>query len=251
MGFVGRVPPRGATANLCHQPLVSLLLSVAADPVHQRDEGKKHGNDDTSDDDGQEDNHDRLQERGHGCHRVIHFVVVVIRDFEEHFREGAGLFADVHHADDHGGEDAGSFERGGDGFTLFDTLMDFADGFADDDIAGGLFDDGQGLQDGHTAADEGAERARKAGDSDLANDRPDDGHLEFKLVKGTAAELGADEEQKHDHERGYAAHRINEVVLDYIADAEHQAGEGRQGLAFQHAGEHILELGNDIRHQDR
>ena len=40
------------------------------------------------------------------------------------------------------------------------------------------------------------------------------------------------------------------MVFDHVADGQHQAGEGGQGLAFQHAGEHILELGNDIDHED-
>ena len=181
---------------------------VAADPVHQSDEGQEHGNDDAADDDGQEDNHDRLEQRGHGRDGVIDFVVVVVGDLEQHFRQGAGLFADVHHADDHGGKDAGSFEGGGDGFALFDTLVDGVDGVGDDDVAGGFFDDGQGLEDGDAAADEGAEGAGKAGDGDLADDGPDRGHLELELVPGMAAELGADEKHEDDHEHGYAGDGI-------------------------------------------
>ena len=97
------------------------------------------------------------------------------------------MLADVHHADDHGWEDAGGFEGGGDGFALFDAFVDLVDGIADDDVAGGFFDDGQSLQDGDAAADQGAEGAGKARDGNLADDRPDDGHLEFELVKGMAA----------------------------------------------------------------
>src|ERR1035438_1652402 len=166
---------------------------LAADLVHQLDEGQEHGDHDAADDNGQEDDHDRLQQGGHGGYGIIDFVVVVIGDLEEHLREGAGLLADVHHADDHGGKDAGGFEGGGDGFALFDAFVNGADGVADDDVAGGLFDDGEGLQDGDAAADQRAQGAGKPGDGDLADDGTDDRHLELELVKGAAANLGADE----------------------------------------------------------
>ena len=230
--------------------LVTLAAALAADPVHQLDEGQEHGDDDAADDDGQEDDHDRFEQRGHGRDGVIHLVVVVVGDLEQHFRQGAGLLADVHHADDHGREDAGGFEGGGDGFALLDALVDGADGVADDDVAGGFLDDGQGLEDGHAAADQGAEGAGEAGDGDLADDGPDDGHLELELVPDVAAELGADEEHEEDDEHGDADDGIDEVVLDRVADGQHEAGEGGQWAAFQHAGEHLLELGNDIDHQD-
>ena len=54
---------------------------------------------------------------------VVHFFVVIVGDFQEHFRQGAGLFADVHHADDHGRENAGGLQRGGDGFAFLDAFM--------------------------------------------------------------------------------------------------------------------------------
>jgi hypothetical protein len=58
------------------------------------------------------------------------------------------LFADVDHADDHGREDAGGLEWGGDGFAFLDAFVDGADGGADDDVAGGFLDDGEGLENG-------------------------------------------------------------------------------------------------------
>src|ERR1035437_614955 len=225
-------------------------LAAAAHSVHHLDEGHEHGNDDAPDDDGQEDDHDGFEQGGHGRHGVIHLLVVVLGDLQEHFRQGAGLFADVHHADDHGREDAGSFERRSDGFALFDTLMDGVDGVGDDDIAGGFFDNGEGLEDGNAAADERAEGTGKARDGDLADDRADDGHLEFELVKGVAAKLGADEKHEGDDQHGYHTDGDNGVVLDCVADGEHEAGEGGELGAFQHAGEHFLELGNDIYHQN-
>ena len=39
---------------------------------------------------------------GHGSDGIVHFFLVIVGDAQEHFRQGAGLFADVHHADDHG-----------------------------------------------------------------------------------------------------------------------------------------------------
>src|SRR5580765_5700552 len=90
----------------------TLVFVFAADLVHEVNEGQEHGDDDAADDHGEEDDHDRFEEGGHGGHGIVHFFVVVIGDFEKHFREGASLFADVDHADDHGREDAAGFERG-------------------------------------------------------------------------------------------------------------------------------------------
>src|ERR1035441_499682 len=223
---------------------------LAADLVHQLDEGQEHGDHDAADDNGQENDHDRLQQGGHGGHGIIDFVVIVVGDLEEHLRESAGLLAYVHHADDHGGKDAGGFERGRDGFALFDALVHGPDGVADDDVAGGLSDDGEGLQDGDAAADQSAQGAGKPGDGNLADDGPDDRHLELELVKSVAAKLGADEKHEEDHEDGQAADRVNEVILDDVADAEHQPGEGRQLGVVQHAREDFLEAGDDIHHED-
>src|SRR6185437_7544158 len=112
----------------------------------------EHGDNDTADDDGQEYDHDGFQKGGHGRDGVVDFFVVVVGDFEQHFRERAGLLTDVHHADDHGREDAGGFQRGGDGFTLFDAVMDRLHGAADNDVAGGFAHDGKRLQNGNAAA---------------------------------------------------------------------------------------------------
>ena len=83
------------------------------------------------------------------------------------------MFADVHHADDHGRKDARSFQGRGDGFTLLDAFMNTADGIADDDVSGRFLDDGQRLQNGNTAADERAEGAGEVGDGHLVDHRTD------------------------------------------------------------------------------
>ena len=97
--------------------------------------------------DGQKDDHDRFEQGGHGGDGVVHFFVVVVGDLHQHFGQGAGLFADVHHADDHGRENAGGFQGRGDGFAFLDAFMDGGDGVADDDVAGSFLDNGQGLQE--------------------------------------------------------------------------------------------------------
>ena len=88
-----------------------------------------------------------------------------------------------------GGKRSGGFERRGDGFAFFDAFMDGVNGVADDDVAGGFFDDGQRLQNRHAAADQSAERAGEAGDGDFADDRAEHGHFKFELVKDAPAEL--------------------------------------------------------------
>ena len=109
---------------------------------------------------------------------LIHLFIIVVRNFPKHFRHSASLLAcDIHHADDHRRKNAGSFQRGGDGLAFLDAFMDFDDGVADNDIAGGFLDDCQSLQNGNAAADERAERARKTRDGHLADDRSERGHL--------------------------------------------------------------------------
>src|SRR4029077_9178797 len=155
-----------------------LILTFAAHAVHQVDEGQEHGDDDAADDDGQKDDHDGFEQGGHGRDGVIDLIVVVVGNLEKHFGQGAGLLADIDHRDDHGGEDARGLEGRGDGFTLFDALMDGSDGVADDDIAGGFFDDVERLQDGNAAADQSSQGAAEAGDGHLGDDGTDHGHLE-------------------------------------------------------------------------
>ena len=128
--------------------------------------------------------------------------------------------------------------------------MDGADRIADDDVAGGFFNNREGLQNGDAAADEGAEGAGEAGDGDLADHRADDRHLELEFVKNMAAELGANEQHEQDDEYGNPAGGIEDVVLDDLADGEDHAGEGRQLPAFQHAFEDLTERRNDLHHQD-
>ena len=48
------------------------------------------------------------------------------------------------------------------------------DGLFDDDVAGGLGDDLERVEDGNARREQRAERAREARDGDLAQDRPDD-----------------------------------------------------------------------------
>jgi hypothetical protein len=81
-----------------------------------------------------------------------------------------------------GGKDAGGFQRGGDGFAFLDAFMDGGDGVADDDVAGGFLDDGQGLQNGHAAADQRAQSAGEAGDGHFADDRAEHRHDQFEFV---------------------------------------------------------------------
>src|SRR5579864_2882586 len=104
--------------------LISIFAAAGvADAVHEVDEGHEHGDDNTADDDGQEDDHDRFEQGSHGGDGIIDFIVVVIGYLEKHFGQGAGLLADIDHADDHWWEDAGGLEGGGNGFALFDAFM--------------------------------------------------------------------------------------------------------------------------------
>ena len=54
---------------------------------------------------------------------VVHFNVIGVGDnLGEHFGQRAGLFADIHHAHHHGGENTRLAQGTGDGFSLFWTM---------------------------------------------------------------------------------------------------------------------------------
>src|ERR1700722_20208849 len=226
-----------------------VALAGGVDAIHERDERKEHRDNDAAYNHGQKDDHDRFQQRRHGRHGVIHFFVVVVGDLQQHFRQGAGLFADVHHADNHRRENAGSFQRRGDGFAFLHAFMDCAHRVTDDDVAGSFLHDGQRLQERHAAADESAERAREARDRNLADHRPEHRHFQFEFVPDATAGLGADDPKKYSNEHGDHCQRVYDVVLDGAGNAEHQARERGKLRAFHHALEHRLELRDDINHQ--
>jgi len=145
-------------SEICPRNGLFALFAVAftaqvGDHGNQR---QKHRDDNAADDDGQKTIMDRFQKRSHGRHGIVHLFVVIVGNLEQHFRHGTGLFADVHHADDHRRKHARSFERRGDSFAFLDTFVNLGDSVGDDDVAGGLLDDGQGLQNRHAAGDERA-----------------------------------------------------------------------------------------------
>jgi len=63
-------------------------------------------------------------------------LIVVIGNLQEHFGQGAGLFTDVHHADNHRRKYARGLERRRNSLAFFDALVDGANGVADNDVAG-------------------------------------------------------------------------------------------------------------------
>ena len=72
--------------------------------------GRNSACDDGADDQAEGDDQDRFEEADEGADEDIDLVVVVVRDFEEHFVEIAGFFADVDHVGDDGVDDAGGAE---------------------------------------------------------------------------------------------------------------------------------------------
>src|SRR5213592_1192366 len=53
---------------------------IAAELVDKADQGEEQSNHNASHDNGQENYHDRFQQRGHSGHCVIHLVLVSVRD---------------------------------------------------------------------------------------------------------------------------------------------------------------------------
>src|SRR5882724_627358 len=209
--------------------LVTLLAATGiTDAIHQINEGQEHGNNDAADDDSQKDNHDRFEQRSHRGDRIIDFFIVVIGNLQEHFGQGAGLFTDVHHADDHRRKYARGLEGRRNSLAFFDALVHGANGVADNDVAGRFFDDGESLQDRDTAADECAQRPGKARDSHFVHYRSNHRHLELEFVPHVPAKLCFLEEHEQDYEHSQDAKRYQDVIFDSPADPEDQAREGWQ-----------------------
>ena len=130
-----------------------------------------------------------------------------------------------------GGKTRGGFEGRGDGFAFLDAFMHVGDGLGDDDVAGSFLDDGQGLQNGHAAADQGAQGAGETGNGDFADDRAEHrDDFSLNLSKTRRPSLVRMKTLKDDDKRKNAEHGAANVVLDGLADAEDKRGEARATL---------------------
>src|SRR4030095_2099140 len=67
----------------------SLFCVWLAYLLHELDQRQEQGNHDTTDDDRQENNHDGLQQRGHGRDGIVHFIIIVVSDLHQHLGQGA------------------------------------------------------------------------------------------------------------------------------------------------------------------
>ena len=84
----GKVPalnyPTAARSTGSGWPRLVALLPVAGgiNAVHQGNQGEEHRDDDAADDYGEDHDHDRFQQGGHGRHGIVHFLIIVVRDFQ-------------------------------------------------------------------------------------------------------------------------------------------------------------------------
>ncbi len=126
----------------------------AGDEVAQLEDRQKHADHDAAYHHAQEDDQQRLDQRGQADERVLDFFVQKIRHALQHGVNFAGLFAGCHHADDHGRENGVLGQRGGNAFAALDVGRGGLDGVFHHDVADGVLDNGQHFQNGHAAADE-------------------------------------------------------------------------------------------------
>jgi hypothetical protein len=95
----------------------------------------------------EEADHDRLEQRQQVGGRFVDFVFVKVGDLVEHGFEGAGLFADRDHLDNHRREDVGPLERLGDRLAFFNALASGHDRIFDDRVARGACGDLEAVED--------------------------------------------------------------------------------------------------------
>ncbi len=167
---------------------MTLACSCAVgEGFHHFDDGQKECQHDGADDAAEDDDHDGFEEADEGGDEDVDLVVVVVGDFEEHFVELAGFFADVDHVGDNGVADAGGTEWSGEGLAFADGVVDALQGAAVDAAADGVAGDLQGLEDGDAGGEECAQGAAEAGDGGFAEDFAEDGGVEFEVVEEEAA----------------------------------------------------------------
>src|SRR3954464_6244590 len=73
-------------------------------PFDDFDERHEERDNNRADNKREEDDHERLQERGQTFDRIIDFIVVDLGDLQEHLGQLPRFFTDVHHGDYHGRE---------------------------------------------------------------------------------------------------------------------------------------------------
>ena len=112
--------------------------------------------------------------------------VVEVRDLAEHRVQGAGVLTDGHHLHDHRREDRVLRQRAGQRLTAPHGLLDRLGGLLDDEVAAGLADDVERLQERDAGVDHRAEVAGEPGDRDLLEQLAEHGQLELPRVDALA-----------------------------------------------------------------
>ena len=219
--------------------------------LQQGDHRGEQGDDDKADDDAQNDDHDRFENADQGADQHVDVAVIVVRDLDEHLVQVAGFFADVDHVDDDRVADLAGAKGIGEGFTLANGIVDFAESFGEDFVAAGFFGDVDGVENRHAGADQGAQGAGEAGDGSFSEDATHDGDLELGGIHGipaTLAHLG-ELNQRAPHKREGDNIRPPITRAKPIAHGEKQFCDA--GEFGSEVFENVFELGDDDDHDHR
>ena len=134
-----------------------MFCHASVNRFYDPNQRQEQGDDDAAYDYSQEDNHDRLQQRGHGARSILDFFITVVGDFREHLGQCARLLSDIDHAGDHHWENARALQCRCDGFPLLNVLMHFGDNVGDEHVPCRLFYNRQCLENRHTVAGQGCQ----------------------------------------------------------------------------------------------
>src|SRR5450756_1951365 len=121
-----------------------------------------HSHNHASDNNAEEDNHDRFQQRKKVAHRGIDFFVVEVSNLGQHLVQATSLLTDRDHRDDHWREDLRLLERLSDRVTAGYRGTGLHDRVLNDAVARRLRRNLESFENADARADERTERAREA-----------------------------------------------------------------------------------------
>src|SRR6267378_3882894 len=102
------------------------------------DERKEKGDHDCSDHYCQKHNHEWLENGRERYNRIVHLVIVNIRDLQQHVGQLTSFFPDIDHAHNHRRKGAAGFERLHDRFAFLHPVVYLRNGIGDHGIARGI-----------------------------------------------------------------------------------------------------------------
>src|SRR5919107_2966226 len=166
------MPPQARTGTFYRKYLWQAprgLLDELEDLEHRH----VHGDDDATDDAADDNDHERLYDRGERLDRGVDLRLVEVGYLAQHTVHIPRLLTHGYHACDHRREDGLALKLFVDRYSIPDGVPTLQEGALHNPVARGGGRNLQGLQDGHARRAQSAQGAGEAGEGDLLDHVPD------------------------------------------------------------------------------